>query len=253
MQRMMAGIAGAALAVCFTAGMVGAGDLAQVTGSAGYRERIALPPDAVLSVELLDVSKMDVAATVMSSQRFRMDAVPQTFALAYDPALIDERMSYSLAARIELDGKVLFRTTQVYPVLTRDAGPHADLMLVSAGSEPKPASAVQWSGRWGIVAIGEQDLSTGEMPVIDLNDPQRMGLKGACNTYVGATEATGGKLQFKSGMAGTMKACPPEIEQIDRDIITALEATDRYEVDGDQMRFLDANGVSVLFLRRVTE
>ncbi|MBO6774757.1 MAG: YbaY family lipoprotein [Marinibacterium sp.] len=52
----------------------------QVTGSVTYRERIALPPGAVLKVSLLDVSQQDVAATVISSDSMICRAYRQSLA-----------------------------------------------------------------------------------------------------------------------------------------------------------------------------
>ena len=37
-----------------------------VTGTVDYRERMALPPDAVVEVRLSDVSRQDVAAPVIA-------------------------------------------------------------------------------------------------------------------------------------------------------------------------------------------
>ena len=45
-------------------------ETASITGTASYRERIALPQKAVLEVKLLDVSRADTAATVLSSCLF---------------------------------------------------------------------------------------------------------------------------------------------------------------------------------------
>ncbi len=45
-------------------------DLGTVEGSLVYRERIALPDNARITVTLSDVSKMDVPADVISSQAF---------------------------------------------------------------------------------------------------------------------------------------------------------------------------------------
>ena len=45
--------------------LVNCSEAADVTGSAYYRERMALPPDAVFEAVLLDVSKADVLATVL--------------------------------------------------------------------------------------------------------------------------------------------------------------------------------------------
>jgi putative lipoprotein len=63
-----------------------AGTIRLVTGSVSYRERIALPPDAVIQVSLLDVSLMDVAAKLISEQTIKpRHSVPVPFALEYHP------------------------------------------------------------------------------------------------------------------------------------------------------------------------
>lgn len=104
-------------------------DSAEIEITAGYRERIALPPDAILEVELLDVSRADAPSIRLSSQRFKMDRVPLSVTLHYDANIIDARMSYTIAARILSGDTVLFRTTSAYPVLTRDFPAQAELVL----------------------------------------------------------------------------------------------------------------------------
>jgi putative lipoprotein len=47
--------------------------------------------------------------------------VPIPFAVAYDPGAINERLTYSVSAIIEENGKVTWRSTQAYPVITRGA------------------------------------------------------------------------------------------------------------------------------------
>src|SRR5210317_1206195 len=65
-----------------------------------YRERIALPPNAILEVELLDTSQADAPSVRLSLQRFRLTGVPRTVEIAYDTDLIDERFTYTVAAKI---------------------------------------------------------------------------------------------------------------------------------------------------------
>ena len=97
-----------------------AAPMAAVTGNVFYLQRIALPDDAQVRVTLADVSKMDVAAEVIAEQTlYGPLQVPVPFRLEYDPARIDERMSYSIQARIESGGKLLFITTESHPVITR--------------------------------------------------------------------------------------------------------------------------------------
>ncbi|MCX8953812.1 YbaY family lipoprotein, partial [Ruegeria sp. NA] len=59
-----------------------------VEGTATYRERIALPPDATLYVELQDISLADAPAVTLAAQRYALSGVPAQFKLTYDDALI---------------------------------------------------------------------------------------------------------------------------------------------------------------------
>ena len=101
-----------------------------VTGSVLYRERMALPPEATLTVRLVDVSRADAPAVLLGEQVITPTGqVPIPFEIAYDPAQIDERMSYAVQARIEAGGELMFITTQHFPVITR-GNPSTDLEIV---------------------------------------------------------------------------------------------------------------------------
>jgi putative lipoprotein len=111
-----------------------------VTGSVTYRERIALPPSSVVKVRLVDVSRADAPAIVIGEQVIKTAGrqVPFSFEIAYDPKRIDERFTYAVQARIEdEDGRLRFISDRHYPVLTRGAGRHVDLVL-SAVAAPAP-------------------------------------------------------------------------------------------------------------------
>ena len=102
-----------------------------VTGTVSYRERIALPPDAVVLVQLRDVSLMDVAAKLISEQTIKPEhSVPIPFSLPYAAQDIDERMTYSVFATIRSGDRLLFVSDRSYQVLTRGNSDHVDLILV---------------------------------------------------------------------------------------------------------------------------
>ncbi len=94
-----------------------------LTGTVSYLQRIALPPNAVVEVTLADVSKMDVAATVIASQTIATNGkqVPIPFEMKYDPAVINPAMTYAVSARILVNGKLRFISTQHHAALTRGA------------------------------------------------------------------------------------------------------------------------------------
>src|SRR4030095_3774732 len=118
---------------------------AQVKGTASYRERIALTPDAVFEVMLEDVSKADAPAIVVGSVRIdKPGQVPIQFEIPFDPARIDQSRSYSVRARIMVGQQLLFTTDEAYPVLTRGHDNEVQIMLrMVRASKPasKPAQA----------------------------------------------------------------------------------------------------------------
>ncbi len=108
-----------------------------VTGTVIYRERVALPEGAVVTVRLQDISRADAAAVLLDEVVITTsgEQVPIPFALAYDPSAIDERFTYAVSARIEINGRLAFINDTVHPVITRGA-PTSDveLLVVPAGS-----------------------------------------------------------------------------------------------------------------------
>lgn len=102
----------------------------RVFGTAFYRERIAMPEGAVFEAVLQDVSKIDVAAIIIASTKIEdPGSVPIGFEIKFDPAKIDERMSYSVRAEIRVNGELWANTATHYPVLTRGAGNSVELLL----------------------------------------------------------------------------------------------------------------------------
>jgi putative lipoprotein len=118
----------------------GGGASGLVTGSVTYRERMALPPTAVITIRLADVSRADAPAEWLAEQAIvAVDTrVPVTFALAYDPARIDAAHSYAVQVRIEDDGRLLFISDTHYPVITRNQPHHVDIVVVRVAAPAQP-------------------------------------------------------------------------------------------------------------------
>ncbi|RTQ47908.1 lipo-like protein [Hymenobacter gummosus] len=92
-----------------------------ITGTVAYRERQALPSDAVLQLQLQDVSRPGSAATVVATSTALTQGrqVPLKFSLPYDTLRIDPTNTYAVQARIEVGGRLLFANDAAYPVITR--------------------------------------------------------------------------------------------------------------------------------------
>ncbi len=92
-----------------------------LTGTVSYLQRIALSPDALVVVQLQDVSRADASVTTLASQEIKAagKSVPYAFELTYDPAKIEPEALYALSARILEGGKLRWINTRAMFVLTR--------------------------------------------------------------------------------------------------------------------------------------
>lgn len=117
MNRLLALFAAPLLAAGLLSACASQAPTASVTGEVFYLQRMALPPQAVLSVTLQDVSLADAPSIELARQQGPVNGqVPLPFRLDYNPQQVDPRHRYSISARIELDGRLLFISTQHYGV-----------------------------------------------------------------------------------------------------------------------------------------
>lgn len=103
-----------------------------ISGTVTYRQRIALPPTAVLTVRLEDVSRADASATIVSEQRIETAGkqVPIPFDLVFDWKKIQERNRYSVRAEITDGGRLLYVSDTASPVLTQGNPRTVDITVV---------------------------------------------------------------------------------------------------------------------------
>lgn len=129
------GLLALGLAAC--ASPAGSGRL---TGTVGYRERIALPPGAVARIALLDVSLIGTPPRVIAEQEIRpAGQVPIPFALEYDRAAIDPAHRYGLRATIsDAGGRVIFANATTHPVFREGAPETATIVVQRVQSGPGP-------------------------------------------------------------------------------------------------------------------
>lgn len=94
--------------------------IAQTTmlmGTVNYRERMALPPNATVLVQLVDVSLADAPAQVIAEDRITgATGSPIPYRLRFDQTLIKPRRTYALQARISDGDRLLFINTNRHAV-----------------------------------------------------------------------------------------------------------------------------------------
>lgn len=117
---------------------------ASVIGTVTYRERIALSPGAIVTVQLRDTSLMDVASELIAEQVITNPGqVPIAYEVYYNENDINPRNTYSIQARItESDGRLAFINDTAYDVITRGNPTRVDMVLVIVQPPPDP------TGEW---------------------------------------------------------------------------------------------------------
>ena len=207
-----------------------------------YRERIALSPEAELDVRLLDISMADGRSQTIARRTFpNPGQVPLQFTLEYDPAEIDQRMSYAVRAVIRDQNGLMFTTDTVYPVLTRGANDVAELVLVKVARDPRSRpDASLTETYWKLVAIGETPYrmspkSQQREPHLKLHIQNNL-VEGhsSCNQFTGQYELEHGRIVF-GALAVTMRACADDYDA-ERRFLQGLDDMDRFEIEGDELR-----------------
>lgn len=122
---------------------------AVIQGQAGYRERIAAPPGAVLTVQLIDNLLADTQAAVIASTEIRdAKGPPFAFSLPYDAARIRANGQYGLHASLrDADGKLWF-VTDTRSAVTPGAGQPVELRMIRAASTPAPSAGERVHTQW---------------------------------------------------------------------------------------------------------
>ena len=103
-----------------------------INGSAFYRERIALPENAVFEATLEDISLMDVAAEVLGQVTIEpAGRIPIVFAIKYNTNDIKQRHRYNVRGKITVNGKLKFITDTTHPVLTGNSKEELVLKMIT--------------------------------------------------------------------------------------------------------------------------
>ncbi len=227
------------------------GPTATITGSALYRERIALPPGAVFEAVLEDTSLADAPSTrIASTKKEHPGNPPFFFTITYDPSKIIASHTYNVRASVTYDGKLMFTSTSAHHVITaanpntasimlRHVSPADDTPAVSAGGvAPKPLENSYWKLTTlnGKPVVAKPDHR--EPSLILHPEGMRTEIFGGCNQIAGTYKFDGGNGITFGPMAGTLMACPDDMDT-EKNFTAALNEVRSYRVAGTRLELLD--------------
>ncbi|MCL1143355.1 YbaY family lipoprotein [Shewanella gaetbuli] len=87
-----------------------------VSGEVIYKQRIALPANSVINIQLQDVSLQDVKAVVLAEYELSPVSSVTPFEFVLPKSDFVDGHRYSIRAKISVDNSLKFINTQSYPV-----------------------------------------------------------------------------------------------------------------------------------------
>lgn len=181
--------------------------VAELAGTVSYLVPMALPDDAILSVQLQDTSLADAPAVVLGEDVYPTEGaqVPLPFSIVYNLSDIQPNHDYTLSARItDGQGKLLFINDTAIPVITNgNPGNDIEVMVVPVGGSsgetavtgglPEELLGLPW--QWVAFtdpASGPQEIPNPENYRVQFEADGTVLIQADCNSGSGIYSVAGG-------------------------------------------------------------
>lgn len=256
-MRQMALLALAIIALAFAAVGANSAHAADLTlsGEVTYRERMALPEPANLSVRLVDLTRDGAPATVEAEAILPATGqVPLTFTLTFADSIVTAGHAYGLVAEITSGETVFFRNQEPVPVEPAAGLPVTVLVQFLGASGEATTSTLEVAASpslldltWELHSI--MGVETALPTTLAISGDLRAGGKGPCNSYFASVELGDGTVAF-GGIAATRMACSVRVMSAEQAFFGALERSRAYAIDGDRLTLSDDKGTALLTFKR---
>jgi putative lipoprotein len=118
------------LALLAAPGAAAAQTTANITGIIFLSSATTLPSNAIVTIQLADVTQTGVPAAVVTERIFSTGGAqsPFSFTLPYNPEQINPARRYSIQGNIRVSGQTVYSTSVAYPVIT-SGSPTSNLQI----------------------------------------------------------------------------------------------------------------------------
>ncbi len=112
-----------------------------VTGTINIRPRITVPSNAIVTIQLANISQQGAPALVLAQQSFSANGAqaPFPFTLQYDKSQITTNGSYIVQGNIKVDGQLRYTTTTPFRVITQGNPTTIAVTMDAVGTLPNTA------------------------------------------------------------------------------------------------------------------
>jgi putative lipoprotein len=251
-------LVGSSLAACSSAASARPKDAdpVLVDGSVTYDENVTLPADAAVDVWIVDVSPGVVAAAILAQTTIEAGNVrpPIPFKLRIDASRVYADHDYAIKAVIRSGGETLFEMPNEFRVLTQGRPTRVDVWVKKLGGKPAvTAPATSFPGAapvtapspapvasvpaglagtlWRVQDLGGESVPADSGGTLDFAEAGRIAGRAFCNRFSGQAEISGSSIRV-GPLAATKMACGQAANERESRFLRALQAAERFELDG---------------------
>jgi len=200
-------------------------------GEVVYRERIALPAGALVTVELADVSLADAPAAIVAEQKITPTGqVPIPFELTFDSSAIQGKNTYALQARITVDDKLMFINDERHEVDPSASEPQTiQVKMVTQPAEGVDAASI-FDRTWALTFIDGIGSVNGSKATFRVGADGKVVGQAPCNRYFATAETKDAKMTI-SRPGATMMACEQALMTQEHAFFGAFEKVAGFKVE----------------------
>ncbi len=207
-----------------------------VRGTVVYRERVALPPDAVVEVWITDVSPLILAVPVIAETTVLSEGrqVPLPYELRYDPTRIEPDHDYAVKAVIKSAGRILFTTEAPYQVITKGNPTQIDLQLVREAEGSGSGTGDLRRSAWRLEDLGGVGVLDSVEATLEFTEEGKIAGSGSCNRFVGGVEISGQSIKL-GPLGATRMSCEEGVMNQEAKYLRALQDAERFTLEGPML------------------
>lgn len=215
----------------------GSGGDGVLTGSVTYRERVALPPDAVVEVWIVDATPGPMIQAIVAQTTFATQGrqVPIPFELRYPRARVLSDHHYIVKAVIQSQRQTLFANEDGVAAITQGQPSEVTLRLQQqVRAAPAAGNGGLWGTAWRLEDLAGAGVLDRVEATLEFPEPGKVAGNASCNRFFGSAAVAGASLTF--GALGTTRmACAEAVGNQEAKFLRALEGAERFSQQGSTL------------------
>ncbi len=217
-----------------------------VRGNVVYRERIALPPEASLSIQLVDVSLADAPAEVIAEGHIdHLQSAPIPFNLKFDQTKLLPNHSYALQARISAGDTLWFINDTRHDFdPEKFEGPYEIRVVNVRKNAAVQVPLTLENHEWLTEDIRGAGVIDDAQTTMSIAASGEVSGSGGCNRYFGKATITGETLNFGT-VGSTFMQCPPALMDQETKFLDVLKQTRSFNITNGKLYLLGENGLEL--------